>query len=155
MKKEIIFAIFLGLSLGLIITYGVYRARTTLQKPVTTAPTATPTATPLASAQSSLSITSPDDEIIIDQNQIAVAGTTNPNSFVVIIYNNQEKITTSDDSGNFSIQLNLETGSNVIQIHALDEDGNSTVEERTIIYSTVSLIDEADSASNSGEDTNE
>lgn len=155
MKKEIIFAIFLGLSLGLIITYGVYRARTTLQKPVATNPNQTPLATPLASAQSSLSITSPDDEIITDQNQITVAGTTNPNSFVVIIFNNQERITTSDNSGNFSVQLDLETGSNVIQIHALDEDGNSTIEERTVIYSTVNLIEESDTASNSGEETNE
>lgn len=155
MKKEILFAIFLGLSLGLIITYGVYRARTTLQQPAATNIETTPDATPLASAQSTLSITSPDDEIITDQEEITIAGTSTPDSFIVIIVNNQETVTTSDSSGNFSIQSELEAGSNIIQIHALDEDGNSIIKERTVIFSTVELIEEPEIASDSGDMSDE
>lgn len=151
MKKEIIFAIFLGLSLGLIITYGVYRAKTTLQQPVSNNEEIKPDATPIASAESTLSITSPEDEIITDNQQLTITGTTTPNSFVVIFVNDNDTITTSDGTGNFSIEAELETGSNIILIHSLDEDGDSTIQERTVIYSTIKLIEEPAQASQSGE----
>lgn len=141
MKKEIIFAIFLGLGLGLIITYGVYRARTTLQKPVAQEAEQIIEATPLASAETNLSITSPEDETITESQELTVAGSTNPNSFVVVIVNNQDNITTADQSGNFSVVITLETGSNVIQVHSIDEDGNTSIKEITVIYSTTNFLE--------------
>lgn len=140
MKKEIVIAIFLGLTLGVVITYGVYRARTTLMKPsINNLEVDLGTDNPEASPLSTLVINSPDDEIIIDQEAITVAGTTQPNSFVVVVIQDQEFITTADESGNFSIDGTLEAGSNVIQVHSIDEDGTTTTQERTVIFSTISF----------------
>jgi len=156
MKKEIIFAILLGLTLGLIITYGVYRAKMTLQQPLQKEEKTLPSSTPQATNNSSLLLISPEDEIITDQEKINVAGTTTPDSFVIIIVNDQDQITTADQTGNFSVEVELEKGSNVIRVHALKEDGTSIVEERTVIYSTIDFATSDETpATGSGETTNE
>ena len=153
MKKEIIFAILLGLSLGLIITYGVYRAKMTLQQPIQKEDKISPSTTPQPTNNSSLLLISPEDEIITDLAKINVSGSTTPDSFVIIIVNNQDNITTADQTGNFSVEVELEAGSNVIRVHALKEDGTSIVEERTVIYSTIDFMtDDANQATESGEE---
>ena len=142
MKKEVFFAIFLGLLLGVIITYGLYRARTTLlSKPNTNILNATPSPLPKTSPLGSLSITSPDDETIQSTSDLTVAGTTQANSFVVIIVNDEDHITTADASGAFSVEVTLDKGSNVILIKSMDEDGKLVEDERTVIYTTTSLDD--------------
>lgn len=156
MKKEVFFAIFLGLFLGIIITYGLYRARTTLlSKPNTNILNATPSPLPQNSPLGSLSITSPEDEIIQSSAQLTVAGTTEAHSFVVIIVNDQDHITTADDSGAFSVEITLEKGSNVILIKSMDEDGKVVEDERTVIYTTTSLDDTAPESTESATRTNE
>lgn len=141
MKKEIFLAVLVGLCLGLIITYGVYRARKSdvdLAHQATTA-ASTPTPTP---EETLLVIHSPEDEIITDQETVSVAGTTTPQAFVVIFTNGEEQIIQADDSGNFSVEAKLETGSNIITVHSLDEDGKSTQSELTLIYTTQPLVDD-------------
>ncbi len=140
MKKEVFIAIFIGLLLGVIITYGVYRARVSIEPtPDQNVINASASPLPDTSPLTSLSITSPEDEIIQSTPGITVTGTTQPDSFVVILVNDDPTITTADQSGGFSVESELETGSNVIAIHSIDEDGNSVVEERTVVYTTQSL----------------
>lgn len=144
MKKEIIISVVVGLISGLIIVYGVYTARTSLSKP--TADQTLLETNPLASVSPSpnngqLAIHSPADEIIVDQRQLTITGTTIPHTYVVVFVNNDENILTSDSAGSFSMEAVLETGSNIIIIYAIDSDGNTIVEERTVIYTTEPLID--------------
>ncbi len=153
MKKEILLAVVVGLSLGLILVYGFYRAKKSDQELADQAATINQTPQPSESPLSTLVIHSPEDEIIVAEAGLAVTGTTLPQAFVVIIVNDQEYITSADDSGNFSVNVELEAGSNVIAIHSLDEDGQATNQERTVIFSTQPLDgeDESKSASSSGE----
>jgi len=75
-----------------------------------------------------------------------------PDSFVVVFIGNEENITSSDSSGNFSIQLELKDGANVITVVVLDENGRSIKLERTVIVSDETLVEEAtDSAENTSE----
>ncbi len=139
MKKEVFFAIFLGLGLGLIVTYGIYTARSAFLKhpdQITASPTATPAASP---ADSSLSLFSPDDESIQFDPAIKVTGTTFLNAHVIIFVNNTSTITSADATGNFSVEQTLTEGANVITVRALDDNGNQAEQRRTVIYTTTSL----------------
>lgn len=142
MKKEMIVSILVGLIFGLIITYGVYTARTALfGRPATPSSLATPQPSANPEATGSLVILSPEDESIVDTNTITVAGSTFPSAYVVVFVNNTEKITTANETGQFSTEATLENGSNVITVTVLSEDGTSTTLERTVIYSTIPLMD--------------
>lgn len=141
MKKEIIFAIVLGLSLGLIVTYGTYRARKSFSGASTTAEETNNgqvTGTPEPGSEL-ISLLSPEDESITATKEVKVTGTTTPNSLVTIYVHNKPYIIQADASGNFSVQGTLETGANIIVVSAIDEDGHVAEVERTVIYSTVPL----------------
>lgn len=134
MRKELIIAIFLGLSLGLVITYGFYRARqalTTTDYNAIVLEESSPT--PEASTLGTLSIISPSDELVTSDSEISVTGTTLANTYVAIFVNDQEYLTTADSTGNFAQPVTLGNGSNVITVHALDENGHNTILERVVI----------------------
>jgi len=136
MRKEVFISILIGLIFGLIITYGVYKAKSseeTTTQDVSVDESLTPTPGELNAHK--LVIHSPEDEIIQESNKTTVTGTTITNSFVVILINNDETITTADESGNFSVEVDLEDGSNVITVFVLDEDGQKSSTQRVVIVS--------------------
>ncbi len=152
MKKEIIIAILIGLSLGLFITYGVYQAKTGIsQKTNQDQKELALTPAPDQQFAGELVIHSPENEIVQNENTVSVSGTTLENSFVVVLVGNQENITTSDDSGNFSVEVELKTGANIITVVVLDENGRSISATRTLVVSDDSLMPEA---SDSAEEEN-
>lgn len=145
MKKEVLIAIFLGLSLGLVVTYGIYTARRSL-----TASSLKPSPTPLHStpspSQSSLAISSPEDETIQSIKEARVVGTSTADSMIVVMVNNRPYVTNADSTGNFALPITLDPGSNVILTRSINEDGVAVEDERVVIYTTVSL-DESPGAS--------
>lgn len=152
MKKEILISIVVGLIFGLIITYGIYTASTALRNKELSSSSDVlneSSPSPETAEDTNLVIHNPEDESVQDTEEVRVAGTTIASSFVVIFINDQETIITADESGNFSIESELETGSNIISIFALDEDGNTLSKELTVIYSTVSLEDDESETSES------
>lgn len=155
MKKEVFFAVLLGLSLGLIVTYGVYRAnQANTQDQVDTLlqESAAETIDPTANGISSLVIDAPENESIVDEAKQTIAGTTLANAFVVIYVNETPYMTTADQTGAFSISADLSLGSNVIGVHSLSEDGNEAIAEIVVSYTTQPLIPQP-SASESAETT--
>jgi hypothetical protein len=135
MKKEVLIAIFVGLSMGLIITFGVYHVKSSItEKPVADfiennqeeQATATPTV---------LALHSPDDGIIQTENKLTITGTTVPNTFIVTFVNDEDYITSSDESGNFTIKVELDDGENIIRVHVVNEDSTSVVEQRLVVVS--------------------
>jgi len=152
MKKEIIIAILIGLSLGLFITYGVYQAKTGISPKSNKDQNTLSINTTEEEFAGELVLNSPTNETIQKESSISVSGTTLPDSFVVVFIGNEENITSSDSSGNFSIQLELKDGANVITVVVLDENGRSIKLEITVIVSDETLVEEAtDSAENTSE----
>jgi hypothetical protein len=149
MKKEMLLAIVIGLSLGLLLTYGFYRARLAMTRPRNQANIVNSTPQPSPVASTDLVLISPLDEVVQSERTTQITGTTRPDNFVVIFVNDEEQITQGDSSGNFSVEATLETGSNVIIVQAIDEDGATTTLERTVIVATVSSAtpDASESAS--------
>lgn len=58
---------------------------------------------------------------------------------MVIFVNRKNFFTTADENGNFSLDFNLESGSNIIEAVAVDENGNSYSDTRLVIYTNKSL----------------
>lgn len=141
MKKEMLLTVLVGLIIGLIITFGMYRARLAQipEESTLLTATATPTTDVEGNQSGTLVLHSPEDEIIVDGETLTIAGTTQPNIYIAIFVNDLESITTADASGNFSVQKELENGSNVIVVQAIAADGTVTKVERTVIYSTVDI----------------
>lgn len=143
MKKEMIISVLVGLFFGLIIVYGVYTARNSLSNSDDTQNIleVSPSPTNNTQVDTNLVIHSPEDEIIVAQPALTVTGTTAAENYVVIFVNDEKFITQADEAGSFSIEAQLELGSNIIQVHAIDENGNETVKERVVIYTTKPLIE--------------
>jgi hypothetical protein len=154
MKKEILVAIVFGLSVGLFITYGLYRTRNVVTDEQTNTIGDDNNTDTDADNTGNLVLHSPEDEIIVGTADITIAGDTDPENFVVIFVNEEEHLTTADVTGAFSIGAELEAGSNVILVYTVDEDGKSSSQERVVIFTTQSLSEETSTASDEKTDSN-
>lgn len=145
MKKEVLIAIIIGFALGLVITFGVWTANRAIKETapqketpefkieVVEEPTLTPT------PELSLTIISPEDNLIYDKEKIPVEGKTAPQAIVVILYQEGEKILEADEKGNFSTEIILAGGANEIEISAHDQKGNEVKQILTVVYSTAEI----------------
>lgn len=139
MKKEVVLAIIVGFSLGLIITLGIYTARRALrrQTPVTSSPQAS--ASPSPTPSHGLTITSPAEEALLDQDKVILQGMTTPNSLVTVITPQDNLIVTANSTGEFQTQVSLVGGVNQLQIVALTPDGQRAETSLTLTYSTATI----------------
>ncbi len=138
MRKEILVAIFVGVSLGLMITFGIYqnseRAKTG-QNTIADQLINTQTSTQAAELiDTQLVINSPEEDLLTNDAELIVAGSGNPDSFLVVLVNDEEHISSTDESGNFSVKVTLTEGGNLIEVVSLDEDGKSISKQRSVIY---------------------
>jgi len=143
MKKEIFFAVLLGLTLGLIVTYGVYRATQANTQNQIEDITQTQDDDPTSQINTTIAnliINTPKDETVVDTKTIQVAGNTSTNAFVIIYVNEIPYITTADQAGAFSVSVELSENSNIIGVHSLTEDGEETVLEVTVTYISKPLV---------------
>jgi uncharacterized protein YjiK len=147
MKREVVLAIIIGFSLGLIITFGVWRANKALKE---TAPKQQlplsqekqpelPPSTPTPQTILDLEITSPEDNFLSNKEKIDVSGKTFPKATVVILYEEGEKIIESDEEGKFTSEITLVGGANEITISAYDKEGNEISKTLNVVYSTAEI----------------
>lgn len=138
MKKEVLLAIVIGLTMGLVITFGFYRVKNTTTQPPTTdleSQIASASATPQTS--STVSIHTPKEGVIQKDASVTVAGTTTKSSIIVLTYDEESAISESDDSGNFSFDITLNEGPHIIALSVLEENGSTVTEERAIVISDI------------------
>ncbi len=143
MRKEVILAIVGGVALGLLVIGGLWwtNKTTTGENPIVPSPTPlitqAPTLTPALSLP--LEIINPENESIIEEEEITLEGKTIPGSVVVVIYPEGENIVEADEEGNFETEITLVGGANEIKITAYDEEGNQAEKNLTLIYSTAKI----------------
>lgn len=154
MKKEVILAILIGLGMGLFITYGVYRVKSSITTPQVTDLDEATEASPTTTATPALiAIHNPEHGRVQTESKTTVTGTTTEDSYVVLFINNVDYISTSDETGNFSFEVELEDGVNYITVHVVKHDGSTATDERIVIVSDVLADLEAPEASDSAETT--
>lgn len=144
MRKEVILAIFLGISLGFVITLGIWKARDALKTlPQTSQSILTPTPeSPVSESPDNdihLTLTQPRDNDLVSSDKILVTGETLPNARIVILLEDTETETSADASGKFSQQITLISGSNILTVFAFDDQGNQATQEVSLIYSTAQI----------------
>ncbi|MBI2010068.1 MAG: hypothetical protein HYS86_02695 [Candidatus Chisholmbacteria bacterium] len=138
MKKEVILAIVIGFAIGLLITFGIYTARTALENAPQN-PSPQPSASPENSTQAGLIITTPANEALVDTATIPLEGTATPEAIITIITPEGQQIITADSEGNFATEIELAGGANEIQISAFTPEGLKTEVSLTVVYSTAEI----------------
>jgi len=83
-----------------------------------------------------LSITEPENEIVVSQEKLDISGKTQPLATVVIIWEEGEDILVADEEGVFETQISLLGGPNEIEITAYGDNDEEIKKILTITYST-------------------
>ena len=73
------------------------------------------------------------------ERDITITGTSIPDGFVVIFVNDNENIVLADADGEFSVEVALESGSNIISAYTVGDDGETHSHQITVIFSNKSL----------------
>ena len=154
MKKEVALAIIIGFAIGLVITYGIYTAQKALQSHTVTDSSSKPTTDQTPEQDRTLHIVSPENETVASEKSTTLAGTTSPNSYVVILTTDQEYLTQADENGNFAKEITLEAGANYINVTAIDANLNQVSQTIVITYTTANLDGDQDASTDQQEPTN-
>lgn len=148
MKKEIIIAILVGSLVGLVITYGMYRASQAVKRAVSNTTTIDASTNPLDMAspnpdhltqKDGLNITEPLDNLLSSDASIHVSGKTYPNSAIEVLTTDGEIVGMSDATGTFSLAVPLSAGANILIIRSQDNVHPGQEETRSVVYSTADL----------------
>jgi hypothetical protein len=136
MKKEVIIAIIIGITIGTIITLGVHIAQKSLAEnsiPPTNPSTPSITISP-SQAVHNLIITSPNNASVTEQSEIEIIGNTSPNSLLSVISGTNQAVGSADIEGNFEFSFSLSSGANQIIIKSFDQNGQEASQEIEVIY---------------------
>jgi hypothetical protein len=138
MKKEVILAIVIGFSLGLVITFGIYTARQAFNRHQAANPSPSPTPATLPSHR--LTLATPENEAVLGESTATISGTTTAKALVTVLTEADEIVVYADSVGKFSATMTLVSGANDIKIVSLVPDTNETAEAQlTLIYSTATI----------------
>ncbi|MEK7524745.1 MAG: hypothetical protein AAB548_00015 [Patescibacteria group bacterium] len=142
MRKEVIFAIIIGLVLGGIILYGMQLANQSAKEAASA--TGTPgavvaPAAPTPAVESKLTIAEPLNHAVVNTSTIKISGKTIPASTIAVESTEDDMLVTADAAGNFSTNIKLAGGENLIKITTLLPDQKTATIEVSVIYSTVKL----------------
>ena len=81
-----------------------------------------------------ITLTQPEDELIVHSDKILVKGTALPNKFVVIFVNDKEKIDITSQNGSFEQEITLSPGANIIMVHSFDAADQPIFVERLVVW---------------------
>jgi len=141
MRKEVLIAIIIGFGLGLVITFGIWTANKALKEsaPENTAPVEETKVTPTPSSSLELVIVSPENNIISEKEIVEISGQTSSKAIIAITYPEGEKLLEADEDGNFSTEISLIGGDNLIKISAFNDQGDEATKTLTVVYSTAEI----------------
>ena len=130
MRKEIIFAIIAGISIGLIVAFGAWRVTQAIQKNAEVIDIKKDTP---PKNQVSLTISNLYDYDVISSSQVKIAGLTKPHSDLIISTSDEDFFGRSNDDGSFEMEVNLPAGISEVSIN---DPVNNAVEKIILVYST-------------------
>ena len=132
MRKEVVFAILAGATLGLVIAFGIWRANTAIRPLLTPSPA--PTTEPETTVD--LSLAKPDNQAVITSSTVTLEGLTLPDSTVAVSAESENYIIKSDSKGAFSLKVDLIGGLNEIKVFTFDKNGASKQKNLLLVYSS-------------------
>lgn len=141
MRKEVILAIIIGIILGTIVLYGLKIANQTVENQKTEL-TPTPTTvvlTPTVTPTNSLTIDTPTDHSVSFTPTITLTGHTKPLTAVALSVETTDDIIQSDEQGNFTTEITLIGGENIITATIANQDGSVVTKKISVIYTSSAI----------------
>jgi len=140
MRKEIVIAIIAGITVGLAIAFGAWRANSALKVKQnddnqTTSTTQQQTNTP-TQEKLDISLVHLEDYDVFTETPVKITGITKPGSIVVISGENQDYTLESASDGTFEQDVDLTGGVNQILFSVLDKNGEKANKKVTVVYSS-------------------
>ena len=151
MIKELFLAILLGSLLGFGLTGSYFALKP--KKPATIITTITPT--PIISSNLSPSpvnpsptetldgfkiiIDSPDNQSITATSKTKLTGSSSADSTIIVQTSTRNYQTLTNKNGDFSLEIDLESGSNLIKITAIDSELQQAETSLLVTYSTAKI----------------
>ena len=141
MRKEVILAIIIGIILGAVVLYGLKIANQTVENQNTETTQLTPTMspTPLPTPTETLTIDTPSNHSVSFTPTINLKGKTKPLTPIAITVETIDDIIQSDDQGNFSTEVTLIGGENLITLSIPTQDGTTSSKSITVIYTSSAI----------------
>lgn len=136
MKNEKVLLSLLAVIVGLLvagIAFYFYENTKTIP-PSETKAISIPTPTPTLKPSIFLSIDKPKDEEVFEKKIISISGKTASDAIVIILTNNDEKILTPANSGDFSTTTSIESGQNLIEITGIAPNGERARKLITVTF---------------------
>jgi len=155
MIKDLLLAIVLGSLLGFGITGAFLAIRnnkttakttssitstpivTDTNKPTPSTPS--PTSSPISPESDNIVIDTPQNNAIVSNSKVNLKGSTIPNSLVVVISPVKTYSIKSNDSGNFDLDIDLESGVNLVKITSISPTDLQSETQIIITYSTATI----------------
>jgi hypothetical protein len=137
MRKEIIWVAGIGILLGIIIAFGVWRVNSSISNntpPPTINESPTPTSSPIGF---DITLSQPQDNDVITSSPMTVSGITKPLSWIVISGESSDYVLQSNADGTFSQEVDLTPGVNQIQATTFSPEGDQTQAKVIVVYSYI------------------
>lgn len=135
MRKEFIWAIFAGITFGIVVGFGVWRINSSL-KPNNTQIKPSPTPGPNTSTELKITLDKPENEDVVTDNSVTVSGLTKALAWVVVSGENGDLILQANNNGTFQQDVDLNPGVNQIKVSAFDKGGNESATQVLVVYSS-------------------
>src|SRR3990170_8752102 len=138
MRKEVLFAIVAGVIFGIVLTFGIWRANSSI-KVKENSQEVSPTPTPSPSQPIGtlvVSLARPENLDVITQSPVEMTGITQASAWVVISAEAKDYYLKADAAGAFGELVELTAGINQIKITAIEENGERDEELINLVYST-------------------
>ena len=135
MRKEILFAILAGITFGLIIAFGVWRANVAL-RPDGVSTIAPDDTSETAQDGFGITVAKPQDYQVVTSSPAVLTGISKPNVWIVVSAEEEDYIAKTDESGEFEIEVDVVGGVNEVIITAFDADGAEAQEKLILVYSS-------------------
>ncbi len=139
MKKETIILSLIALVIGLLVAGGFFFAYQAITSPPErngTEITLNATPTPVSSNSDELMVNEPEDESVVENKSVTISGKTIPGSVVVIASENGENVAEPAENGDFSVNMTISEGVNIIEVVSILPTGEERRVVRTVTYST-------------------
>lgn len=92
-----------------------------------------------SSGASTINIISPQPNSIVANSRVTVNGSTAANSLITISTTTKVFTSTSNTNGDFSLDIELESGANILNITAVDPNDNQSDTQLLVTYSTAKI----------------
>lgn len=139
MKTEKIVISFIAVVIGILVAglaFYFYQSRKVVPTSSTETVSLSPTNKPEQKSGIFLTLDSPKDEEVISIKTVSIAGKTTPDATIIVSTSIGDQVITPAANGNFSLTATLDDGENVLEITAIDKNGNEAKIIKTVTVST-------------------